>query len=368
MPNSDDTNLEVDLVPRKGSPSPRLDEGEFKKRFLQQFQDSSYGELDVELERIAEAAWDAYAHQRKSPRVRKAGQGFADPNYDLAVDWLDARDSIAKAQMRHEDDNGPFRILLINGSSRSEHSCPGEVSKSFRMIEIAKAVFDDASEFAVDVLDLSRVASEYGRHIHPCKACFSTSAALCHWPCSCYPNYSLGQTQDWMNEIYPLWVQAHGIMIITPVHWYQATSALKAMIDRLVCADGGNPDPTSTHGKHPEEAKRLEMAGWHYPRHLAGRLFSVVVHGDTEGVENLRRSLCDWLKSMDLVSAGTPAEVDRYIGYWQPYATSHDAYDKDENFQEEMRNAALTLRDAVTAQRLGKQVAAGSQLDRPRQK
>ena len=36
--------------------------------------------------------------------------------------------------------------------------------------------------------------------------------ALCHWPCSCYPNYSLGQTDDWMNEIYPLWVAAHGIM------------------------------------------------------------------------------------------------------------------------------------------------------------
>ena len=62
---------------------------------------------------------------------------------------------------------------------------------------------------------------EYGTRIHPCKACFSTAAALCHWPCSCYPNYSLGQTHDWMNEIYPMWVAAHGVMIITPVNWYQ---------------------------------------------------------------------------------------------------------------------------------------------------
>ncbi len=59
---------------------------------------------------------------------------------------------------------------------------------------------------AVEILDLSRLASEYGRHIHPCKACFSTAPALCHWPCSCYPNYSLGQTHDWMNDIYPMWV------------------------------------------------------------------------------------------------------------------------------------------------------------------
>ena len=74
-----------------------------------------------------------------------------------------------------------------------------------------------------------------------------------------------------MNEIYPLWVAAHGILIVTPVNWYHASTALKAMIDRLVCADGGNPDPTSTHGKHADQAKALELKGWPYPRHLAGR-------------------------------------------------------------------------------------------------
>jgi len=83
-----------------------------------------------------------------------------------------------------------------------------------------------------------------------------------------------------MNEIYPLWVAAHGIMPITPVNWYQAPGPLKAMIDRLVCADGGNPDPSSTHGKNVDEAKALELAGWPSPRHLRGRLFSAVVHGD----------------------------------------------------------------------------------------
>ena len=29
-----------------------------------------------------------------------------------------------------------------------------------------------------------------------------------------------------MNEIYPLWVRAHGIMLITPVNWYSPTSPL----------------------------------------------------------------------------------------------------------------------------------------------
>ena len=55
------------------------------------------------------------------------------------------------------------------------------------------------------------------------------------------------------------------------------------MIDRLVCADGGNPDPTTTRGKDPAAAKALELAGWHYPKHLAGRAFAVVAHGDAAG-------------------------------------------------------------------------------------
>ena len=94
-----------------------------------------------------------------------------------------------------------------------------------------------------------------------------------------------------MNEIYPMWIAAHGIMIITPVNWYQVSSPLKLTMDRLVCADGGNPDPTRTQGKNAELAKRIELEGWDYPRHLEGRLFAVVVHGDVEGAENVRRSI-----------------------------------------------------------------------------
>jgi multimeric flavodoxin WrbA len=215
-------------------------------------------------------------------------------------------------------------------------------------------------------LELSRLAAEYGRHIHPCKACFSTAAPLCHWPCSCYPNYSLGQTQDWMNEIYPLWVEARGIMIVTPVNWYQVSSPLKLMMDRLVRADGGNPDPTRTHGKDAKRAKEIELEGWDYPRHLAGRMFSVVVHGDVEGAENVRHSIADWLSYMHPVPAGPHAQLDRYIGYWQPYATSHEALDEDQAIQEEVRNAARTLLDQ--APRSGQQVSAGSTLPEPRQK
>ena len=354
--------------PRKGMPDTKLDEATFRARYLQQFRDPAFRALDGELERIVQVAWEAYAEHRKAPITRKAGPGFADPHYDLSVDWLAAREAIREAQARHDDKEGPSRFLIVNASARNEHTCPGEMSKSWRFAEMALDVFLGADNTAARILDLSRLTAEYGRHIHPCKACFSTAPALCHWPCSCYPNHAMGQTQDWMNEIYPMWVEAHGIMLITPVNWYSPSSPLKLMMDRMVCADGGNPDPSLTHGKDAAKAKQIELDGWDYPQHLAGRLFACVVHGDVEGAENVRRTISDWLCFMNLCPAGPKAELDRYIGYWEPYATSHEALDADAAVQEEVRNAARTLLEGVVADRNGRLAVAGTALKAPRRK
>jgi hypothetical protein len=139
------------------------------------------------------------------------------------------------------------------------------------------------------------------------------------------------------------------------------------MIDRLVCADGGHPDPTTTHGKNVEEAKALELSGWAYPRHLAGRVFSIFVHGDTVGAETLRRSLTDWLTDMKLVPAEPPGGIDRYIGYYGPYATSHDALDADTDVQLEVRQSARALIEAIPLARTGRLPALASDRD-PRPK
>jgi multimeric flavodoxin WrbA len=143
---------------------------------------------------------------------------------------------------------------------------------------------------------------------------------------------------------------------------------LKLMMDRLVCADGGNPDPTTTHGKRPEEAKRLELQGWDYPKHLAGRAFAVVVHGDAEGAGTLRRSLTDWLLDMELVESGNAGTLDRYIGYYEPYATSHDALDRDTGVQEEVRNVARSLVNTVRLMHSGRRVRPDENLRPPRPK
>ena len=162
-----------------------------------------------ELDRIEEIAWKAYSSSRKAPVTRLAGAGFADPDYQLSVEWRAARDKLLELEARQRDPATPSRILLIIGSARNDGSCPGEISKTFRLAGWAREVIDGA-RIESDVLDLSLLTSDYGRRIFPCKGCVSTAMPLCHWPCSCYPNHALGQVGDWMAEIYQRWVAAHG--------------------------------------------------------------------------------------------------------------------------------------------------------------
>jgi multimeric flavodoxin WrbA len=353
---------------RKLMPDVRLAREQFDARFRERFRDPAYAPISHAIDRILDVAWDAYSNGRKAPHTHPAGPGYADPDYQLSDDWREASRRVQEAARRQKDPGTPSRVLLINGAARSEHTCPGESSKTWRLVAAAREIFARENGLETELLDLSRLVSEYGRQIHPCKTCVSTAMPLCHWPCTCYPNHGLGQVQDWMNDIYPMWAAAHGIMIVCPVNWYQTPSVLKLMIDRLVCADGGNPDPTSTQGKNAELARQLELDGWPYPRHLAGRVFSVVAHGDAAGAEAVQDALTTWLCDMGLIAAGRQSQLGRYIGYFEPYATSHDALDRDDAIQQETRNAARALVDAVNLMRRGGLQQPDRDLREPRQK
>jgi len=352
---------------RKGQAPARLERDEFHRKFIGQFFDPAFDAVAGELAKVEEIAWQAYQDKRKAPRTVKAGPGFADPDYDLSIEWKQTHDRLLAAEAKQKDPRTPSRVLVINASARNDGTCPSEISKTWRMTNMAKEVLA-AQGMEADVLDLSRLTSDYDRHIHPCKACVSTAMPLCHWPCSCYPNHAERQTGDWMNEIYERWVAAHGIIIMTPVYWYQTPSTLKLMIDRLVCADGGNPDPSSTQGKQPELAKKIELDGWDYPKHLAGRAFGLVVHGDVAGIEGTRRSLSDWLNWMGLVDSGSFGQLDRFIGYYESYAESHEVLDRDTNFQEEVRNVARAVALAVQDIRSGRVIPPDARLRDPRPK
>ncbi|WP_245747093.1 flavodoxin family protein [Paraburkholderia lycopersici] len=339
----------------------------FRVRYMARYHDPAFRAEDAALARLETIAWDAYSEGRKAPMTSRAGEGYADPEYDLSTEWRLTHERLEAAQRRQQQSDTRSRVLVVNASSRNDYTCPGEMSKSFRLAQICEHELTQAG-IEADMLDLSRLAAEPDLHIYPCKACVSTAMPLCHWPCSCYPNHSLGQVNDWMAEIYERFAACHGAIFVTPVYWYQVSSPLKLMIDRLVCADGGNPDPSSTHGKHPDEAKALELAGWHYPKHLAGRAYGAIVHGDVAGIEDTRRALSDWLDWMGWVDAGASARIDRMVGYYEPYASSHDTLDADVRFQQEVANVARAVGKAVVALRAGKLHRADEGIEPPRAK
>ena len=352
---------------RKGQAPAPLVRSEFSARFRASFIDAAFRAEDPSISRLEEIAWGAYMEGRKAPFTQKAGAGYADPDYELSTEWVSTKKRLEAAQLHWSDPSATSRVLLVCGSARNDGTCPGEISKTFRLLALARDVLE-AAHLQVDLLDLSLLTSDYGRNIYPCKGCASTAMPLCHWPCSCYPNHALHQTNDWMAEIYERWTAAHAVIIATPVYWYQSPSPLKLMIDRLVCADGGNPDPTATGGKKPDKAKALEMAGWDYPQHLAGRIYGLIVHGDVAGIEGSRRDLSDWLDWMGFIDAGAQARLDRYIGYFEPYATSHEALDADLAVQNEVRNVAHAVAKAVIELRAGRLQAVQPRLTRPRPK
>lgn len=99
---------------RTGQGSTKLLQPEFERRYRAQFVDAAFEAALPEIERLTAIAWEAYDAGRKSPHTRKAGPGFADPEYELSLEWLETHAAIQEAQRRFEDSGGKSRILLIS--------------------------------------------------------------------------------------------------------------------------------------------------------------------------------------------------------------------------------------------------------------
>jgi hypothetical protein len=129
--------------PRRHRPSRvrRLSREEFTRRLGEPLYDPAFDAVRGEIERVTDVAWTTYDEYHKSPRTRKAGQGFADPEYELPVEWLDTRAAIHEAQRRHEDPEAKRRILLVSAAARSNQTCPGESPKTYRLAPLAADVF-----------------------------------------------------------------------------------------------------------------------------------------------------------------------------------------------------------------------------------
>jgi hypothetical protein len=67
---------------RKGQGDVKLTRQEFERRLRERFYDPDFENVDRELAAVVDVAWRAYDEYHKSPRKRKAGPGFADPEFD----------------------------------------------------------------------------------------------------------------------------------------------------------------------------------------------------------------------------------------------------------------------------------------------
>lgn len=178
------------------------------------------------------------------------------------------------------------RILIIQGSPRNINSCPNMWSKTKRVIKYTIKNFPYKDNVKFDYLDLSLDGVK--PTIQPCKACYSTAGGYhCHWPCSCYAK---GQ-DDLMyeNNVYDKFKKCDGFILYTPVNWYSVPSQVKAMFDRLVCANltldeefiekkiGVDNIKNSKYTRPLSESHKYDK---YLKNHLEGKYAAFFIHGD----------------------------------------------------------------------------------------
>ena len=71
---------------------------------------------------------------------------------------------------------------------------------------------------------------------------------------------------------------------------------------------------------------------------------------------------------MGFIDSGAQSRLDRYIGYYEPYANSHDILDKDLMVQEEVKNVARSVVKTVKELRKGRLLEVLPNIKRPRPK
>src|SRR5678816_3650799 len=168
----------------------------------------------------------------------------------------------------HNREKRPLNILLIHGSSRSSFkSSAKELSNSELLLRSAVEPLRGNRAFQITEIALR----EY--NVEPCEGCYSTSSALCGFPCNCFP-------WDPMQKLYPLVLKCDVMLCSTGVNQSAMSSRLKIFLDRLISLDGGffvAPDQYESKGEEWRDkcialAARLSKSGrLHYDARMWGR-------------------------------------------------------------------------------------------------
>ncbi len=182
----------------------------------------------------------------------------------------------------------PIKLLLFQGSPRREDNCPNQAGKT---AQLAHYIIDHApADVETDLCDLSVGA---GPMIQPCKGCVSTAGGFhCHWPCDCYSKNS-AKIPDFLHDadIYQRLTACDGFIVLTPIHWYGPSTVVKALFDRLVCANLTLTVEQSRAlqlGKDAVKTRAAEKSKLHdhlLNNHLDGKFAAFFAHGDNGGCD-----------------------------------------------------------------------------------
>jgi multimeric flavodoxin WrbA len=181
--------------------------------------------------------------------------------------------------------NKKIIAIGISGSSRDRFDMAGEESNSeFLLEECLKEMKKLGAE--TELIKLRKC------NIKPCKCCYSTTNAQCHFHCSCYPKGTkLGD--DMSNVIYDKLLKADIIIFATPVNNFKISSLMALFLDRCISMDGSlePADPKATknkelnikHTKFIELMADQKVPGSGFLRRFMGKVAGVIVTGHEEG-------------------------------------------------------------------------------------
>jgi multimeric flavodoxin WrbA len=176
------------------------------------------------------------------------------------------------------------KIVIFQGSPRSADSCSGMDSKSSKIVKYAVENWSSIFDFHVVDLAVGEIT------IRPCKGCVSTSNGFhCHWKCTCYGKDM--ETPDLIYEkgVYDLLESCDAFLVVSPVNWYSVSTEVKALFDRLVCANltltKEQAEEIMGKGniKNSQITGEAEISGEFkslLKNHLKGKVASFYVHGD----------------------------------------------------------------------------------------
>lgn len=140
----------------------------------------------------------------------------------------------------------PYRVLVVSGSDRCRFERPRTDSESrVLMFRMAGRL---PQECEADLEDLGNVWKR--AQVGPCNGRGSSSGALCVWPCDCHERENRGQPDlVWDLDLHARLDQADAWAIIGPVARNGPAGDLKAMFDRVVSMNVGNPKANPLKGR-----------------------------------------------------------------------------------------------------------------------